>query len=154
MLARKGEGKHYAVVEKPNREGGRVWEQIEKEFWSLFLLLMLAAAIAVLALWAGTAQRPSWEWLWGVGLSMLTAFLAWVTGYFSMLSSERKRNGELREANIIERQRADEAQRRADEFFPKMMALLEQIAANTDPNRPGQPDRSAPEPDSESITPW
>ena len=137
---------------------GKIRKRAEDEFWHLFLVLMLAAGIAVLSLWAGTTQGPSWEWAKAVGLAMLVVFLAWAAGYFPMLNSERKRRIEAEEASARERKRADEAQRRADEakqraddFFPRMMVLLEQIAANTAPNRPGQPDQLAPEPDGESV---
>jgi hypothetical protein len=53
----------------------------------------------------------------------------WAKEYLSMFGSERERREAAEKAR-------DEAQRRADEFFPEIMKLLKQIAANTAPSQP------------------
>ena len=105
----------------------RSYQRWMERFWQLPVTLMGAAGLFLLGRWAGAAQGLSWELAGGVGLAVLAALLMWAKEYLSMFGSERERREAAEKAR-------DEAQRRADEFFPEIMKLLKQIAANTAPS--------------------
>lgn len=56
-----------------------------------------------------------------------------------MLGSARREIEATQKALNRERQRADGAEQKADELLARMLELLEQIAANTMPDRQSQP---------------
>jgi len=83
-------------------------------------------------------------------LIIAAALMAWLTWYVNVLSRERREKEALRGELAEQRRRADRAEQQLDDFFPQMLALLKQIAANTAPK---DPDRPTSEPDDESVSP-
>ena len=89
--------------------------------------------------------------------------MAWLMWYVNVLSGERREKEALRRELAETRRWADRAEQRADRaeqrmddvltpMLTQMLALLEQIAANTTPREPGRPDQQTPEPDGESVS--
>ena len=120
------------------------WQRVREDLWPLGVALLAAFGGVGLSFYADTPQEITPALLGRLGIALPSAFSIWAVGYLSMLSSERRRADAAEKALAEARQEAREANRRADEFFPEMMKLLRQIAANTAPGQPSQPGQSAP----------
>ena len=137
---------------------------LQEEFSPLFLAMLIAVAVAGLGALVTGDTLSLTEWLKKLALTVPVASLLWAKEYVPMLSWERwkrkkaeKERDDKGETLTRERERADAERReffqRMDERSQRTEKLLEQLVANTAPNRPGQSDQSAPEPSDASLRP-
>ena len=162
--------------EIPNGRAEETPRLSKEDLVSLLFALAVAGIVAAISLPIVPGQDPLPEWLSRMRLAGPVAFFAWAKEYVPMLSrawkradraeaalaEERKeRNDERRnflqlmlasqqrmegsQQEMLALQRAEASQRAED--FRTMRAILEQIAANTKPVQPDQPDQSAPGPE-------